>query len=345
MKSLYSLFLAVFFLGNIALAQNSNLVIFSEQGERFNVVLNGNAQTSKAETNVKLTGLPEGNFKVRILFEDNSYGVIDKTVYTQLYKEVTYVIKRKKQKKGSKKLGNFTNDLAKDFMVTKEDEDLVNVNKSDWFVMKTMSVTDLPRPAAVQVTRNVQAQPVQQNVNTTTTTTQTTVVGGNAQPTHGSGEQVSMSVNFGTNGMGMGMNISSNTGTNTGTATYYEETTTTTTVNGNMGNHAPAPTSTYSNGCMGAMDPNSFAGAKQSISSKSFEDSKMTVAKQVGNSNCFTAAQVKEVIGLFDFEDSRLEFAKFAYSRTIDPSNYYLVNDAFDFESSIDELNKHINGY
>ncbi|HNQ83646.1 MAG TPA: DUF4476 domain-containing protein, partial [Bacteroidales bacterium] len=52
--------------------------------------------------------------------------------------------------------------------------------------------------------------------------------------------------------------------------------------------------------------------------------------------------QVKEIMKLFSFEESRLEFAKYAYGYTYDLSNFYIVNDAFSFESSIDELNKYI---
>jgi hypothetical protein len=48
---------------------------------------------------------------------------------------------------------------------------------------------------------------------------------------------------------------------------------------------------------------------------------------------------------LFSFEGTRLDFAKFAYGRTYDIGNYYMVNDAFTFETSIDELNDYINGY
>ena len=57
---------------------------------------------------------------------------------------------------------------------------------------------------------------------------------------------------------------------------------------------------------------------------------------------CFSAAQVKAMMGLFSFEESKLDFAKFAYDRTHDIGNYYKVNDAFSFESSIEELNEHI---
>ena len=85
-----------------------------------------------------------------------------------------------------------------------------------------------------------------------------------------------------------------------------------------------------------------FAEARKSIESKTFEDTKMTMAKQVGGDRCFTVDQVKGLMGLFGFEDSKLDFAKYAYERTYDIDNYYRVNDAFSFESSVDELNEYI---
>ncbi len=39
---------------------------------------------------------------------------------------------------------------------------------------------------------------------------------------------------------------------------------------------------------------------------------------------------------------TRLDFAKYAYAYTLDLRNYYKLNDAFTFESSIDELDKYI---
>ena len=52
--------------------------------------------------------------------------------------------------------------------------------------------------------------------------------------------------------------------------------------------------------------------------------------------------QVKEILNLFDFETTKLEVAKFAYGYTYDKGNYYQLNDAFNFESSIDDLNNYI---
>lgn len=48
---------------------------------------------------------------------------------------------------------------------------------------------------------------------------------------------------------------------------------------------------------------------------------------------------------LFSFEDTRLDLAKYAYGYTFDIGNYYQINDAFTFSSSIDELNSYIQGF
>ena len=98
-------------------------------------------------------------------------------------------------------------------------------------------------------------------------------------------------------------------------------------------------------GCPWPMSPDDFNNVKNSISSKSFEDSKLTIAKQVINANCLLCNQVKEIMLLFSFEDTRLELAKYAYGYTYDIGNYYQLNDAFTFESSIDELNEYINSF
>jgi hypothetical protein len=96
-------------------------------------------------------------------------------------------------------------------------------------------------------------------------------------------------------------------------------------------------------GCSRPMNTHSFEQALESISSKSFESSKLTIAKQIVGANCLLCKQVKEIMKLFSFESNRLEFAKYAYKYTWDINNYFLLNDAFEFESSIDELNRYIN--
>lgn len=85
-----------------------------------------------------------------------------------------------------------------------------------------------------------------------------------------------------------------------------------------------------------------FKDLKNSLSNKSFEDSKLTLAKQITKKNCLTAMQIKKIMLTFDFEDTKLEFAKHAYASCYNPENYWKVNDAFEFEMTIDELNEFI---
>jgi hypothetical protein len=108
---------------------------------------------------------------------------------------------------------------------------------------------------------------------------------------------------------------------------------------------AGATTSNGGYGCPAPMNGVMFEQAKESIKSKPFEDNKLQIAKQVLNTNCMTSAQVKEIMNVFSFEDNRLDFAKFAYGKTWDYNNYYSVNDAFKFSSSIDELNAYIQSF
>ena len=91
------------------------------------------------------------------------------------------------------------------------------------------------------------------------------------------------------------------------------------------------------------MGSHAFDEALESISSKTFAGTKLTIAKQVVSANCLKCKQVKEIMKQFTFESDRLEFAKYAYQYTWDINNYFLLNDAFEFESSVDDLNRFIN--
>ena len=93
--------------------------------------------------------------------------------------------------------------------------------------------------------------------------------------------------------------------------------------------------------CYG-MNDYEFDMLKRTIDQRSFDSSRLQIAKQAISSNRITAQQVTELLGLMTFESTKLELAKFAYHHTLDKQNYFLVNDAFTFESSIDELNEYI---
>ncbi|HYE54551.1 MAG TPA: DUF4476 domain-containing protein [Chitinophagaceae bacterium] len=85
-----------------------------------------------------------------------------------------------------------------------------------------------------------------------------------------------------------------------------------------------------------------FQTMKQTLRRESFENTRLTLAKQMIDRNGFESAQVKEMLQLFSFESNRLELAKHAYRNTVDKRNFFVVNDVFSFNSSKDELARYI---
>jgi len=184
--------------------------------------------------------------------------------------------------------------------------------------------------------------------------TTTTVNAGNNNLPPSSGN-VSAGVNINDPDLGVNLNINvGGSNTNTISSATTTTTTTTTTTGGTQIVPVQPPQSpnvyvlsgyTGPIGCPYPMSPQEFESVRQSIYSKSFDDTKLKIAKQVISSNCLLSSQVKKIMLLFDFEDTRLNLAKYAYGYTYDIGNYYQLNDAFTFESTIDELNDYINNY
>lgn len=325
------LFTCMLLLTVAAFAQTNNMVLFSEGGERFTAVLNGLRMNDAPVTNLKITDLNQPAYKLKVLFEDRALGELDKNIYfqDQFGSEVVFSIR--KNRKGL-------------YKVSYQSETPI-AQAPPAPPTQRVIVFGAPAPAPVTVieetvTTTTDVGGMNMNVNMQTndavvvqehTTTTTT-----GSPT---GESINM--NVGIDGFGMNVNVNTNDGMGSSTTTT---TTTTTTTSSSVGmpvqdvivveEPAPCP----------ALGPGEFSDACSSIRAKSFSDSKMTLAKQIIRSHCVTSVQVRDMIELFSFEDDRLEFAKFAYDYTIDPEHYYKVNDAFTFESTIEDLDEYLNG-
>ena len=78
------------------------------------------------------------------------------------------------------------------------------------------------------------------------------------------------------------------------------------------------------------------------LQKESMENTRLSIAKQVIASNSMSTAQIVKVVKLFSFESNKLEFAKYAFGYCVDRQKYYLLNDAFDHDSSKRELNEYI---
>ncbi len=279
----------------------SNLIIFTENGTSFKVVLNGILQNADFETNVMITDLVAPSYKVKIVFEDATIPDLDKTIYFQEdNEEATYRLV---------------------------------MNKKGDYVLRFFNAIPIaqapPRPESMPVI----VYTTTPAVSTTTVTHTTTTTMGSSNP-----QQLNMQVN----GTDVNLNVNLNSGSQS--ATYTETYTTTTTVETPMGEPQgyvlPGYTGYY--GCPRPMSPGDFENAKRSIASKDFSDSKLRMAKQVVESNCLLCSQVKQLMELFDYESDKLELAKFAFGYTLDTGNYYQLNDAFEYESSIEELDDYI---
>lgn len=85
-----------------------------------------------------------------------------------------------------------------------------------------------------------------------------------------------------------------------------------------------------------------FMALRDAVSRASFDSDKLTIAGQYIRMNRISAAEVADVMRMLTYESSKLEFAKNAYAACYDKENYFLVNQAFTFSSSIRELNAFI---
>jgi len=250
-------------------AQSSNAIFFAENGEPFNLVLNGILQNEKHETNVKLTGLNAPSYKTRVIFKDKTLGYVDFNLnFVTMGNEVSYTIKK---------------------------------NSKGAYVVRYVSEVPLaqaPPPAPNQTVISFTAVPPVASTTTTTHQSTTTTTG---NPDNVS---VNMGVNVDGQGGNMNMNVSGMDGSVQSSSTTTTTTTHTTTSSTVYEEPAPAQpvkviyVDGYNGriGCPVPMSRSDFESFKSSLTSKSFEDSKMTLAKQVLNTNCLTSAQTREAI-------------------------------------------------
>ncbi len=90
------------------------------------------------------------------------------------------------------------------------------------------------------------------------------------------------------------------------------------------------------------MDALTFQQLKETINRTQFESTKQSILNQSVSNFWFTTHQVRELIGLFTFESTKLDVAKRMYDRTVDRQNYFTVSNTFTFSSSVVELNDYL---
>lgn len=89
-------------------------------------------------------------------------------------------------------------------------------------------------------------------------------------------------------------------------------------------------------------DEDHFALTISAINKQSFDTERLKIAKNAVAQGNMSSKEIAEITKLFSFESSRLEFAKYAYDYTTDRKNYVIVQEAFQFSSSVSELQDYI---
>jgi len=311
MKKFYLLFLLMLpFLSFAQMQTGGNLTVFSEDGDAFYLILNGEKQNDQAQTNIRIEDLPQPYYSAKIIFEDKTFAAISKsnlmiTDADGKMMDVTYKIKKDKS----------------------------NKPKLVYYSMIEVKQDFMP-PANMYVRHWGQPQPQYSNGG-----------GGGVRPNNPPPQQgggIGASVNM--PGMNVNISISDPDGMGMGssTTTHQQQTTTTHQTTTQQGGGYQQP----QRGCANnwPMNSSDFATAKKTINESSFDETKLKTAQSIVSSNCLSSDQIVQVCNCFSFEDNKLAFAKFAYKYCTDPKNYFKVNNVFSFSSSKEELSEFTQG-
>lgn len=109
----------------------------------------------------------------------------------------------------------------------------------------------------------------------------------------------------------------------------------------NPNNNGPNGTGYYPGSSVSSyrtMPPQDVDALVQALKQRPSEASKLSVAREALGQNRIPADDLKRLLRSLDFEASRVELAKFAYSHVTDPQNFFHVYDAFDFNASVQDV-------
>jgi len=285
----------------------ANLTIFSEDGAKFYLELNGERYNDVAQTNVRIEELPNPYYSCKVVFEDPAIPfLVKKTLDVAdmdgVMQDVTYRIKTNKQ--GKRSLNFYSNIPVEQNFIRPANTPVYQYGRPNHMIVDASGIV---------VTEQVTVQ-------------QTMATPG-----------IGMNVNMG----GMEVNVNMPV---MGMETTTMTTTTTTSSGGYVSDnrHDEHDDDRGHGGCRRAMESRDFEDAKATISASPFDDTRLSLAKQIVSGNCVNATQVMAMMKLFSFEESRLDFAKHAYGFCMEKNNYFKVVNAFTFDSSKSELNEYI---
>jgi hypothetical protein len=88
----------------------------------------------------------------------------------------------------------------------------------------------------------------------------------------------------------------------------------------------------------GTLTESQFAAALNTLRARAFESARIGLAQELLRSQCISCAQLRQMLELFTFEQTRLDLARFAYPLVADPAHFSEVYSVFQFPASVAEL-------
>lgn len=101
-------------------------------------------------------------------------------------------------------------------------------------------------------------------------------------------------------------------------------------------NRAPVPHYDLS-----AMD---FANVKKVAGEQETDSKKLAAMQKALGEHTYSTDQVKEMLGWFSFDDTRVSFAKWAYPHVVDQANYGELSSVFSFQNTRNEFDSFMKG-
>lgn len=311
MKKHGLLILSIFLFQSFYSQKNSTITVFSEYGDQFYLSLNGEQQNDSPLTKVTVNNLDQDYYLALVTFVDESKGVLTQKAMraTDLdgnSSHVTYVITV--NRKGDQKLRFYSAAPVENQSAQRE----IEVYYEDEPVQKV-------------------EEKKEDRVVYDETVKTTTVI-----DTNDPDEEVQLKIKVDGLDMDFRMNVGgvvteekTEVRTEERTVTRIDET------------YESENDINIYKGEMEITDVE-FEEIKAAIINQDFSDNKKKILQQALNEEYVTADHVKGLMVLFDFEDDKLFVAKYCYSRCTEQNRYFIVNEAFDFEMSVDELDEYI---
>jgi len=307
-------------------AQPSNLIFYTNNvGHKFQLFINGERQNDDFEQTVRMENMEARNYQIKVIFEDRMLGFIEKDIFLRPNTEKMYSFSNQRVST-TRRVGSQVQNTSPLRLDMLSEAPLNSVD--DVYLGESNDSNDAIDYTTTESPGNENSIEVKYDNGN--------VVIGNDQN----------NISVGKNGIDVNFDvekiinkINSENSNEYPNQTEVEENTT------------EFPTSEITNvstlietnSCTPSFTDHQFNLIIQSLQTENIESKRLAKAKRVAFNNCLLTKQVRDVVALFNFENNRVEFAKFAYKFVSDKENYALLLDSFKFLTSKQEIREYIN--